>query len=155
MIYLADSLPETENTNAELIKIHCLYDCYKTDDRVMFWVQDGDRAVISMTDGNMIIYNRAADTEELKEFIDLMSPVCVFGDYDTLCALNREPAERINVMARAADIKENIEGDILSSKELYSLLDTDGLSLPEYPYFAVDYCRRLNRDKGQMRRHFL
>ncbi|MBO5019102.1 MAG: hypothetical protein J6D52_00410, partial [Clostridia bacterium] len=27
---------------------------------------------------------------------------------------------------------------------IYDLLDVDGLSLPEYPYFAVDYCRRLN-----------
>jgi len=145
MISLTDNIPFFEKTSAELIKINCLYDCYKGDDSVLFWCQDGEKAVISMTDGNMIIHNNSADLEELKEFVNVLSPVCVFSDYDTLCAIDKKPDERINIMSRIADVEEGIEGDTLSSKEIYSLLDTDGLSLPEYPYFAVDYCRRLNR----------
>ena len=144
MITLCDSLPKIDNISAELIKIKCLYDIYKNDDKVLFWCQDTDKAVISMTDGNMIIANNGADTEELKEFADVLSPACVFSDYDTLCAIDRKPQERINIMCRNADVKDDTVGDSVSSKEIYDLLDVDGLSLPEYPYFAVDYCRRLN-----------
>lgn len=145
MISLTRDIPSIKETTAELIKINCLSDCYKDDSNVLFWCQDSDKAIISMTDGNMIIHNNSANLEELKEFVDVLSPACVFSDYDTLCAIGKKPDEKINVMSRFADIKGVAEGDILSSKEIYSLLDTDGLSLPEYPYFAVDYCRRLNR----------
>lgn len=144
MIKLVNELPEFDLDTAEAIKIKCLFDCYKNDDRVMFWVQDETKAIISMTDGNMIIYNICADTDELKDFTDVLSPACVFSDYDTLNAINRIPDERINIMYRDCDIQGVTESDILSSKEIYDLLDVDGLSLPEYPYFAVDYCRRLN-----------
>ncbi len=144
MISLTRNIPSIKETTAELIKINCLYDCYKDDSNVLFWCQDLDKAIISMTDGNMIIHNNSANSEELKEFVDVLSPACVFSDYDTLCAIDKKPDEKINVMSRFADIKGATEGDILSSKAIYSLLDTDGLSLPEYPYFAVDYCRRLN-----------
>ena len=144
MISLVNELPKIEKLNAELVKIKCLYDAYKDDDKVLFWIQDNDKAIISMTDGNMIIFNNGSDYEELKEFADVLSPACVFSDYDTLVALDRKPEERINVMYRFADIEKTIESDVLKSDELYSLLDVDGLSLPEYPYFAVDYCRRYN-----------
>ena len=144
MISLVNKLSDMSVT-AESIKIRCLYDCYKDDDKVLFWKQDRGTAVISMTDGNMIIHNNGADMEELKEFCDVLSPACVFSDYDTLCKIGRKPKERINIMSRFCDIEGETVGDALSSKEIYALLDTDGLSLPEYPYFAVDYCRRLNR----------
>ena len=146
MISLCNALPDFMCDSAELIKIRCLYDIYKDDDKVLFWCQDGDKAIISMTDGNMIIFNNGAYLEELKEFADVMSPACVFSDYETLCAIGRKPSERINIMSRMADVEDNTKSDTVSSKEIYDLLDVDGLSLPEYPYFAVDYCRRINHD---------
>lgn len=144
MISLVDKLPDLGFKSAEWVKIKCLYDAYKKDDKVLFWTQDGDRAVISMTDGNMVILNNGADLEELTEFVEVLSPACIFSDYDTLCNINKKPKERINVVWRKADIEGETLGDDLSSKEIYELLDVDGLSLPEYPYFAVDYCHRLN-----------
>lgn len=144
MIVLTNSLPKLTPLNAEALKIHCLFDCYGTDGDVLFWRQDGERAVISMVDGNMTVFGNGADTEELSEFVNVLSPACIFSDYETLTALNRIPDEKINVMYRECDIEEIIEGDILTSDKLYGLLDTDGLSLPDYPYFAVDYCKRLN-----------
>ena len=144
MITLVNNIPRLDTLTAEAVKINCLFDSYKNDNHVMFWIQDDNKAIISMTDGNMIIQNNSADIKELKEFIDLLSPVCVFSDLNTLIAINREPSENINIMFRKCDIKAEIKGDSLSSKEIYNLLNVDGLSLPEYPYFAVDYCKRLN-----------
>ena len=145
MISLINELPPFDKVTAENLKIKCLFDCYKDDGKVLFWQQDDGKAVISMTDGNMIIFNNGADLEELKEFVEVLSPVCIYSDYNTLLAINRKPDERINVMHRFCDVKAGIESDKLSSDKLYNLLDTDGLSLPEYPYFAVDYCRRKNK----------
>lgn len=145
MISLINELPCFEEITAENLKIKCLFDCYRDDDRVMFWQQDDAKAVIAMTDGNMIIYNHLADIDELCGFVDVMSPACVFSDYETLCAINRKPRERINIMSISCDIEGEALGDSVSSKEIYDLLNVEGLSLPEYPYFAVDYCRRLNR----------
>lgn len=144
MITLVKALPEAPLNTAEMIKIKCLFDCYNTDDTVLFWCQNGDRAVISMTDGNMIIHNNSADLEELREFVDMLSPACVFSDTKTLCGIGRKPKEPINIMWRQADIEGEPLSDEMDSRELYALLDVEGLSLPEYPYFAVDYCRRLN-----------
>ena len=144
MISLVNELPKISKNNAEIIKINCLYDCYKGDNYVLFWAQDKDKAIISMTDGNMIIYNNGANFEELNQFVKVLKPVCVFSDIETLQNLKLYPPENINVMYRKADIEGATVSDKLSSKEVYKLLDVDGLSLPEYPFFAVDYCKRLN-----------
>ena len=144
MISLVSSLPSLSEKSAESVKINCLFEAYKNDDRVLFWVQDEEKAVISLSDSNMILHNISADMEELKEFVEVINPVCIFSDLETLENLGKTPKEKIYVMARKADLEGETKGDTLSSKELYALLDTDGLSLPEYPYFAVDFCKRLN-----------
>lgn len=144
MIALVDKLPFLDVLSAEAVKINCLYEGYKNDSSVMFWIQNDGQAFISMTDGNMIIYSRNADFDELRDFVTVLNPACVFSDSKTLEKIGKKPPENINIMYRKADITGQTECDILSSKELYDLLDVNGLSLPEYPYFAVDYCRRLN-----------
>ncbi len=144
MITLVSEIPFLDMLSAEAVKINCLYESYKNDSSVMFWIQNDDDAYISMTDGNMIIYSVSPDYEELSDFVNVLSPACIFSDYITLEKIGKIPPENINVMHRKADIKSDIPSDILSSKELYELLDVKGLSLPKYPYFAVDYCRRLN-----------
>ena len=149
MISKVSQIPDFNVLSASFIKIKCLYDSYKYDDKVMFFTCDGDKCVISLTDGNMIIYNISADFEELREFVDFINPACVFSEYETLCAIGRKPKEKINILHRKADIKGETESDNLNSKEIYHLLDVDGLSLPEYPYFAVDYCHRLNNGNAK------
>ncbi len=144
MIRLINELPELCPDSAEWVKIRCLYDSYKNDPSVMFWSQDDGKCFIAMTDGNMIIYNNCADTLELLEFVNVLSPACVFSDIDTLKAINRIPDENINIVYKKADILGDTPCDDLKSDELYKLLDMDGLSLPDYPHFAVDYCRRKN-----------
>jgi hypothetical protein len=144
MITLTKTIPPIDCLSAEAIKIHCLFDAYKNDDSVLFWVQNENDAVISMTDGNMIIWNKSADLEELHNFVAVLNPACIFSDESTLSAIGKPKHENINIMHRKADIEGETEGDTLSSREIYDLLDVKGLSLPEYPYFAVDYCKRLN-----------
>ncbi len=144
MIRLINELPQISTVSAEIIKINCLYDSYKNDPSVMFWVQDSDKCVIAMADGNMIIHNNNADLLELSEFVEVLSPACVFSDIDTLKAINRTPDENINVVCRKANVEGFTPCDDLKSDELYALLDVDGLSLPDYSHFAVDYCKRKN-----------
>ena len=147
MISLCSTLPEISADSAELLKIKCLFDSYKTDNAVLFWCSEDNDTVISLTSSNMIIYNRnrsAEVLEELKEFAEVINPVSIYSDYETLCAIDKKPYEAVNVMSRKADIEGKPQGDVLSSKEIYALLDVEGLSLPSYPDFAVDYCRRLN-----------
>ncbi len=144
MITLVNEIPFLDKLSAEAVKINCLYQSYKNDNNVLFWIQNKNDAVISMTDGNMIIYNNNADTEELTEFVSMLNPVCIFSDLNTLQKIGKIPPENINVMFRKADIDGVTESNCLSSREIYNLLDVNGLSLPEYPYFAVDYCHRLN-----------
>ncbi|MBR6533125.1 MAG: hypothetical protein IKT44_01695 [Clostridia bacterium] len=149
MITLVNEIPHFENLSAEAVKINCLYDSYKNDSSVMFWAQDDGKAYISMTDGNMIIFSIEPDFEELSTFVSVLNPACVFSDLETLKKIDKLPPENINVVYRKADIEGETKSDSISSKELYGLLDVKGLSLPEYPYFAVDYCKRLNSGKAK------
>ncbi len=142
MISLISYVPSVSASNAEFIKIRCCFEAYGKD--ALFWEQNGGQALLSLIDGNMVIFNSNADTDELKEFVDVISPACVFSDMETLKAIGRIPEEEISVMYREANETPDRKSDTLSSRQLYDLLDVEGLSLPEYPYFAVDICYRLN-----------
>ncbi len=142
MITLTNYIPPVTIPSAEHIKLYSNFEIYP--DICLFWVQDDGKCYISMLDSNMIIYNINADTEELREFVSVLSPCCVFSDIDTLRAIGRVPEEPICVMQRYCNIEDEYTSDMLSSREIYDLLDVEGLSLPEYEYFAVDFCRRLN-----------
>lgn len=149
MISLVEKLPVISSLTAEYVKIYSLYDSYKNDKNVLFWVQNNNDAVISLADGNMTILNINADIMELGEFISVISPASIFSDYKTLLSLGLSPIEKACVMAKKAE-KQNIpKMDELSSKEIYKLLNVEGLLLPAYPFFAVDFCRRLNRGKAK------
>ena len=117
MISLVNELPKLDALSAEWVKIKCLYNSYKDDEKVLFWTQDRDKCVVAMLDGNMIIYNICGDLEELAEFVDVLNPACVFSDYETLCAIGKKPKERINIVYRKADIEGECQCDALSSKE--------------------------------------
>lgn len=147
MIRLTDRIPPLSRPEAELLKIRCTAECYP--DIGLFWEQDDGKCYLSMLDGNMVIANYGGDTGELAEFVGLLSPCCVFSDLETLTAIGLLPDEAVCVMCRKADIPGCAESDRLSSGEIYRLLDVDGLSLPEYEYFAVDFCRRLNHGQAQ------
>ncbi len=147
MINLVNEIPKISLPLAEAVKINCTYNAYK--DVALFWIQDGDRAVISMLDGNMVIYNSSADIDELREFINVISPLSVFSDADTMQELFGKNFHRVYVMKSERRFENNMQSDNLSSNEIYKLLNIEGLELPPYEYFAVDFCYRLNH--GQLK----
>lgn len=143
MIRLVSDLPDISGFDAGYLKIKCLYDSFRFDNRVLFWRQQGG-AYISLSGGNMTISGGAVYTEELFEFLSLISPSSVFCPEDTAIKLKNNYTA-VNVMRRLGDISGETVGDRLSSDELYKLFDIPDFSLPPYPEFAVDWCRRLNR----------
>ncbi len=142
MICLTKELTPINLPLAEAVKINCLYKSYS--DIALFWVQNDGDAVISMLDGNMTIYNKSSDIDELIEFIKVISPSSVFSDADTLTALFGDGFHRVCVMKSSAEYECTIKSDTLTSSDVYRLLTVDGLSLPDYEHFAVDFCHRLN-----------
>lgn len=145
MIALSGSLPEITQPAAEYIRIKCLFDSYKDDRNTYFWIQDGGKAVISLADGNMTVYRTGEDTDELSEFINMVSPRSIFTSLETFKAVGMAPVKTVNVMCRISDVQEETAGDTVSSKELYGILSAGGFDMPDYPSFAVDFCRRHNR----------
>ncbi len=142
MISLVNEIPKISLPCAEVLKINCNYNSYK--DIALFWTQDNDKAIISMLDGNMVIFNQGADIEELVKFINLVSPLSVFSDERTLTAIFGKDFHRVCVMESKYTFKCDIPSDEMTSDRIYKLLDVDGLELPGYECFAVDFCHRLN-----------
>lgn len=148
MIKLTHNLPEAGEPSAEYIRIKCLYDCYKDDKDVLFWEQDGGRAYISLASGDMTVFCENGDYEEIKEFISVISPRSIFGSFEALKNLGFSDIHSVFVMSRKADILGETAGDELKSREIYDILNIKEFSLPEYPYFAVDFCRRINHGRA-------
>ena len=141
MIKLIDTLPHFKAACLELVRIKCTFEAYP--DLALFWAQDGTRALLCMLDGNMVIYNNGADIDELKTFINMISPSSVFSDADTLSALFGCNFERVQVSGRQCE-GVFTPSDKPTSRDIYDILNTEGLSLPDFKHFAVDYCHRIN-----------
>ena len=148
MITLINTLPEASFPSAEYIRLKCLFDCYKDDKDVLFWEQDGGKAYFSLAGGDMTVFCENGDLEEIKEFISVISPGSIFGSLKVLERIGLKGVHSVYVMSRKADILGETVGDSLKSREIYDILNVKEFSLPEYPYFAVDLCRRLNRGLG-------
>ena len=148
MITLINTLPEASFPSAEYIRLKCLFDCYKDDKDVLFWEQDGGKAYFSLAGGDMTVFCEKGDTDEIKEFISVISPGTIFGSLKVLERIGLKGVHSVYVMSRKADILGETVGDNLNSREIYDILNVKEFSLPEYPYFAVDFCRRLNRGLG-------
>ncbi len=130
----------------ELVKIICTYESYK--DIALFWVQNDGDSIISMLDGNMVIYNKSAQLDELKDFIGMICPNSIFTDSNTAINLGLDNFNTVSVMKKISNEDSTVVSDRLSSSEIYDMFNTNGLDLVPYEYFAVDYCHRLNGKKA-------
>ncbi len=145
MITLTDALPEINETSAEYLKIKCLFDSYKGDMDTLFWTEDGGKAYISLSFGDMVIKNNGGNIEELREFVSVISPRSIFSDIDTLKKLNCGEIKEVNVVCRFSEVNADNLSDELSSKDIFDILSIPEFSMPSYPDFAVDFCRRKNK----------
>ena len=143
MIKLTDKISEPKIINAELLKIKLTFDAYS--DIALFWRQEDTGCVISMLDGNMVIYApEGTDFDELYEFIGVISPRSIFTSHKVAEKLQLQGIQKAAVMFKTADGGQKGRCDALSSDELYKFLLSGGFTLPEYPDFAVDICHRVN-----------
>ena len=142
MIILTTNIPKVKKASAEWVKIRTTFECYPSD--ALFWIQNDGDAYICMLDGNMTVCNINADIEELKEFVSVLAPKSIFSDCETLSAIGKFHFESVYVVSRYADIEGESSFTETNSKQIYNLLNVKGLQLPEYEYFAVDFCRRVN-----------
>lgn len=117
-------------------------------DIAMFWHQKSGKAVISMLDGDMIISGNPADYEELSSFINALSPKSIFANTEILKGLNLyDGAIKVTVLCSSKTYKSDYRSDTLSSGDVYNLLKKAQFLLPDFEYFAPDFCLRLNRKR--------
>ncbi len=137
-----DIIPDS----AEAIKLYETFKCY--GDIALFWKQKGYELYISLLDGNMIICGKNADFDELSEFIKMINPSSIFSNESILKGLQLfDTSMIVNVLKVISNVSIDYKSDILTSKEIYSILLKANLDLPEYEYFAPDFCLRLNRNR--------
>ena len=138
--------PKPSFDTAEGIRIYENYRVY--GDIALFWHQNGGKAVISMLDGNMIISGNCNDFYELSAFITAVSPKSIFTNAETLKGLNiYEHSLKVSVLLKENFNKQIRKSDVMSSDEIYGLLKKGGFELPDFRYFAPDFCLRLNRKR--------
>lgn len=140
MIKKATDLPRLEAVCAEGIKIKNIFLCYKNE----VYVQGGGRAFISLLDGDACLQNINADLQEVRSFLDFVKPRSLFSDSETLKNLGYTDFQRANVLVKECSETADFESDTLKSDQIYSLLLKGGFTLPEFEFFATDFCRRLN-----------
>ena len=149
MIRITETLPEICSKSAEAVKLHCLFDSYKDDKSVLFWKQDKTDALACLADGNMTISAQNLQAEEFKSFIELISPKSIFTSAENLDKLGLCADKPVYVMYKKAEVETDEKSDRLDSRAIYDILNVKDLQLPEYPFFAVDYCKRLNNGKAK------
>lgn len=146
MIRLTNSIPKVSSARAEWVRLYSVYACYP--DEALFWEQDDGKGYICCLDGDMTIYNASADISELSEFINVISPHSIFSDADTLQGLGLNDVKQVNVVAKTASDECAYKSDEINSRKVYDIFALAGLAVTEYEYFAVDFCRRLNRGQA-------
>ena len=144
MISKITSLPRQDRLSAEKIKLENLFAAYP--DEMQLFVQTKTGAVISKLGGDVIISGETY-AEEVKQFLPFIRPQSVFSSADNMTALFGADFESVNVVLRENCLVagSNMFSYDFSSREAYDLLKTDGFYLPDYEFFATDYCRRKNK----------
>lgn len=108
------------------------------------YAQNSDKAFISLLDGDACIQNIDADIEELRSFLDFVKPKSLFSDTETLKKLGYKNFQRANVLVKKCEFAADLKSDTLKSDQVYNLLLKGGFKLPQFEFFATDFCRRQN-----------
>ncbi len=143
MIRLLSDMPKSGINSAERLKIMLNKNACGSD--ALLWEQEKGRAYISCFEGNAVIENIDGDIDEISEFLKVISPKTVLCDHKTAVSVFGESITPLYVYsANTDDFKSDIVSDDLLSGDVYGILLKSGLNLPEYEYFAADYCHKKN-----------
>lgn len=142
MIAITNFIPPVKEPRAEWVRLRNIFECYR--DEALFWVQNEGETYICLLDGDMTILNLSSDTDELFNFLRVISPASVFSDKNTIKALGITEATESFVMSNISRNHQKIDFDIPNSRSVFEMFKEAGLSLPSYEFFAVDFCRRIN-----------
>ena len=142
MIERADSLPLMRSPSAQGLKIRNVFSSYPEAE---IFSQNNGQAFISLLDLDVVIENLSCDIQELKSFLNFINPKSIFSDIETLRNLDLDNIEKVNVLITHNTQEVAYPSDILKSDEVYEMLKKGGFRLPDYEFFAVDFCRRLNK----------
>ncbi len=135
--------PDVKDNSIENIKILENYNNYS--DIALFWKEKESNLYFSLLDGNMVISGNPLDVEETKSFLSLISPKCIFADFDFFKITGlTENTEKVNVLYKKAKEYKEDKSDIFNSKQVYDIFKSAKLDVPQYEFFATDYCKRLN-----------
>lgn len=142
MIERVNTLPLMRNPSAQGLKIRNVFSSYPEAE---IFSQNNGQAFISLLDLDVVIENLSADIQELKSFLNFINPKSIFSDIETLRNLDLDNIEKVNVLITHNTQEVAYPSDTFKSDEVYEILKKGGFSLPDYEFFAVDFCRRLNK----------
>lgn len=148
MIKHLNKLPEICDNKISLAKILSQYKAFGgTKISPDFWMQESDgivTALLSLNGGEMTLYCKNGDLEEIWEFIRVIGPKRVFTEKENLigcCNTAIKP-----VFLKKLPLAQEVSATETSLKELYEklLLGQDGdVALPSYEDFCGDISHRL------------
>ncbi len=151
MITLSKTLPDINVRNVAYVRLMCLYAAYCDYPKIaLFWVQrDGNQnvtALISLIDSNMIICRSAGDTEELRSFINAVSPTNIFTDLQTANSLGLDVTLQCASLYKSHDFDttQKIENTYEGLDKVYSVLSKH-LPVGDKQGFIADMSHRIRR----------
>ena len=149
MITLCKDLPEINVRNVVFVKLACLFSAYRDYDKIaLFWVQTDEEntptAIISLIDNNMTICRKNGDLEELKSFINAISPANIFTDLDTANELNLKIVTECASLKKSPpfDTTRKIENTYEGLERVYDILSKH-LSVGQRDGFIADMSHRI------------
>lgn len=142
MIKSLKVLPDVFGENPESVKFLGNYDVYRNSAK--FYTDLKGSFALCILDLNAVICGEPENYEELNEFLKMSGVKSVFSGSYILKGLEFKNAKIVSVYKKSADLSASLESDGFKSDEVYEMLLKGGFPLPEFEYFAVDYCRRKN-----------
>lgn len=148
MIISAKSLPDVFKEDPQSVKFKSVYELYKSD--ALFFTDSDNNFALSVLDKNAILCGEVKDKEELLSFLKAIGAKSVFLSAKNAENTGFKEVKQVGVYSKQNEETADLKSDDLSSFEVYEMLKKGGFSLPDYEYFAVDYCRRINHKKAAL-----
>lgn len=133
------------------VKLVCTFAAYRDYDKIaLFWMQTDDNntptALISLIDDNMTVCFSGGDIEELKTFINAISPTNIFTDLQTAKALGLEVVLECASLCKEPpfDTTQKIENTYEGLSRVYDILSKH-LSVGAREGFIADISHRIRR----------